>query len=97
MNEVWKKPPISLGAYQSMVGKEIGISSWHVVDQIRINAFADVIEDHQFIHVDPEGEEGDAVRFGGSSRFSHDVAPEHHVLRGHAGDLRHDDGRQLRL
>src|SRR4029077_8302393 len=28
--------------------------SWHVVDQGRIDAFADVIEDHQFIHVDPE-------------------------------------------
>ena len=37
-----------------MVGKEIGVSSWHLVDQARINAYADVIEDHQFIHVDPE-------------------------------------------
>ena len=54
MNDVWKKPPVSLETYQSMVGKEVGISSWHVVDQSRINAFADVIEDHQFIHVDPE-------------------------------------------
>src|ERR1700745_2562410 len=54
MNEVWKKPPLSLEAYQNMVGREIGVSSWHVVDQGRINAFADVIEDHQFIHVDPE-------------------------------------------
>ena len=53
MNEVWKKPPLSLEAYQNMVGREIGVSSWHVVDQGRINAFADVIEDHQFIHVDP--------------------------------------------
>ena len=54
MNEVWKKPPVSLKAYQSMVGHEIGVSSWHVVDQERINGFADVIEDHQFIHIDPE-------------------------------------------
>jgi len=54
MNEVWKKPPVSLQAYQNMVGQEIGVSSWHVVDQSRINHFADVIEDHQFIHVDPE-------------------------------------------
>jgi acyl dehydratase len=54
MNEVWKKPPITLDAYQAMVGKEIGVSSWHVVDQPRIDAYADVIEDHQFIHVDPE-------------------------------------------
>ena len=54
MNEVWKKPPVSLEAYQEMVGKEIGVSSWHVVDQTRIDSYADVIEDHQFIHVDPE-------------------------------------------
>ena len=54
MNGVWKKPPISLAAYQGMVGKEIGISSWHLLDQSRIDRFADVIDDHQFIHVDPE-------------------------------------------
>ena len=54
MNEVWKKPPVSLEAYQEMVGKEIGVSSWHVVDQTRIDSYADVIEDRQFIHVDPE-------------------------------------------
>ncbi len=53
MNEVWKKPPISLAAYQDMVGREIGVSSWHMVDQKRIDVYADVIEDHQFIHVDP--------------------------------------------
>ena len=54
MNEVWKKPPISLAAYQNMVGEEIGVSSWHLVDQKRIDLYADVIEDHQFIHIDPE-------------------------------------------
>ena len=54
MNEVWMKQPIPLDAYQNMVGEEIGVSSWHLVDQNRINLYADVIEDHQFIHVDPE-------------------------------------------
>ncbi|PPQ18259.1 nodulation protein NodN [Bradyrhizobium sp. AC87j1] len=54
MNEVWKKPPISLETYQAMVGKEIGVSSWRLIDQPRIDTYADVIEDHQFIHVDPE-------------------------------------------
>ena len=54
MNEVWKKPPVTLEAYQNMVGKEVGVSSWHLIDQNRIDAYADVIEDHQFIHVDPE-------------------------------------------
>ncbi|MGY4236122.1 acyl dehydratase [Bradyrhizobium sp. USDA 4449] len=54
MNEIWKKPPITLEAYQAMVGKEIGVSSWHLIDQPRIDTYAAVIEDHQFIHVDPE-------------------------------------------
>ncbi len=30
------------------------VSRWLAVDQARIDAFAEVIEDHQFIHVDPE-------------------------------------------
>jgi acyl dehydratase len=54
MNDVWKKPPVSFEAYQNMVGKEIGVSLCHLVDQDRINVYADVIVDHQFIHVDPE-------------------------------------------
>jgi acyl dehydratase len=54
VNDVWKKPSISLDAYQKMVGQEVGVSSWHALDQGRINTFADVIEDHQFIHIDPE-------------------------------------------
>jgi acyl dehydratase len=41
-------------AFQALVGKEIGVSSWHLLDQPRIDRYADLIEDHQFIHVDPE-------------------------------------------
>ena len=37
-----------------LVGKETGVSEWITIDQDRINVFADVTEDHQFIHVDPE-------------------------------------------
>lgn len=36
------------------VGKELGVSDWLIVDQDRINAFADATLDHQFIHIDPE-------------------------------------------
>ena len=35
-------------------GDEFGPSSWIVVDQERIDAFADATGDHQWIHVDPE-------------------------------------------
>lgn len=36
------------------VGESVGTSDWILVDQDRINAFADCTEDHQFIHVNPE-------------------------------------------
>jgi acyl dehydratase len=35
-------------------GKEEGAGEWFLVDQKRIDQFADVTLDHQFIHVDPE-------------------------------------------
>lgn len=34
-------------------GREIGTSAWFTVDQARIDAFAEVTEDRQFIHIDP--------------------------------------------
>ncbi len=37
---------------ENYVGKETGVSDWFLIDQERINTFADVTEDHQFIHVD---------------------------------------------
>ncbi len=37
----------------ALVGKELGVSDWFDIDQQRVNAFADVTLDHQFIHVDP--------------------------------------------
>ena len=33
-------------------GEELGTSDWMVVDQDRVNAFADATGDHQWIHVD---------------------------------------------
>ena len=53
-DDLFKTPAISPEDFQALVGKEIGVSSWHVLDQKRIDTYADVILDHQFIHVDPE-------------------------------------------
>ena len=39
---------------KELEGKEIGISNWILVDQDRINKFADATDDHQWIHTDPE-------------------------------------------
>src|SRR4029077_6301994 len=36
------------------VGKEIGVSSWILLDQSRINEFAHCTGDHQWIHLDAE-------------------------------------------
>ena len=39
---------------QALVGSELGVSDWLTIDQQRINDFADVTGDHQWIHVDVE-------------------------------------------
>ncbi len=43
----------SLTEIKSRIGDEVGISKWIIVDQARIDAFAEATEDLQFIHVDP--------------------------------------------
>ena len=45
---------VSIEEYQAMVGTELGVSDWILVDQAKIDAFAEVTGDHQFIHVNPE-------------------------------------------
>ena len=37
-----------------VIGTEVGVSDWVIIDQDRIDKFADATMDHQFIHVDPE-------------------------------------------
>ena len=40
--------------YLALKGTELGVSEWIEVDQARIDAFAEVTGDHQFIHVNPD-------------------------------------------
>ena len=49
---------------QSLVGTEIGTSEWLEIDQGRIDTFAEVTEDRQFIHVNKELAE--KTPFGGT-------------------------------
>jgi acyl dehydratase len=44
----------SIEEAQSLVGQELGVSDWMTIDQQRVNDFADVTGDHQWIHVDVE-------------------------------------------
>jgi len=45
---------IKTSEIKDWVGKEVGVSDWLIIDQARIDAFAKVTEDNQFIHIDPE-------------------------------------------
>lgn len=45
---------IAYADLESLAGQEVGVSDWHVIDQARINLFADATGDHQWIHVDEE-------------------------------------------
>ena len=39
-------------AQSLLIGETLGHSPWLLIDQARINAFADITEDPQFIHID---------------------------------------------
>jgi acyl dehydratase len=43
---------LTLSNIGGFVGRELGVSSWIIVDQARINQFADCTGDHQWIHID---------------------------------------------
>ncbi|MFC4013863.1 MaoC family dehydratase [Nonomuraea purpurea] len=43
-----------LAELKALTGADLGHSSWLEIGQERVNAFADVTGDHQWIHLDPE-------------------------------------------
>ena len=45
---------INASQLSNFIGKEVGLTDWIVVDQERINQFADATGDHQYIHLDAE-------------------------------------------
>lgn len=45
---------VSFEDLPGLAGQEIGVSNWVLIDQDRINKFADATGDHQWIHVDVE-------------------------------------------
>lgn len=49
---------------ESKIGAEIGLSDWVEINQDMVNRFADLTDDHQFIHVDPEA--ASKTPFGGT-------------------------------
>ena len=48
------KSNMSIEDFRNSAGLELGPSDWLLIDQDRIDRFADATNDYQFIHVDPE-------------------------------------------
>ena len=55
----------SIDELKGLVGEEIGPTDWRTVTQEQIDAFADVSDDHQWIHTDVERAEKESP-FGGT-------------------------------
>lgn len=45
---------LSPEAAKALIGTDLGASDWYLIDQEMVNKFADLTNDHQFIHVNPE-------------------------------------------
>ncbi len=78
------KSTVTIEELTRLVGSDVGVSRWFLIDQKRIDAFADSTEDWQFIHVDPEAAK--ATPFGATiahgfltlsmlSAFAYDALP----------------------
>jgi acyl dehydratase len=59
------KGVIDAAELESMIGQDVGVSDWALIDQDKINAFADVTYDPYFIHTDPARAEQE-TSFGGA-------------------------------
>jgi acyl dehydratase len=58
-------PGYSMKTVTEFVGRELGTSDWHLIDQDRIDGFAKCTNDHQWIHVDVERAKRESP-FGGT-------------------------------
>ena len=63
MDDLSSPRRIALDDWIALAGTETGLSRWFTIDQQRIDAFAEITEDRQFIHIDPEAAR--ATPFGG--------------------------------
>jgi acyl dehydratase len=64
MDNLSKPRSIAIDELIALAGTETGVSRWFTIDQQRIDAFAEITEDRQFIHIDPEAAR--ASPFGGT-------------------------------
>jgi acyl dehydratase len=64
MNKPMTRAPLPLADFVALAGGAPFVSRWFTLDQARLDAFAEVTEDRQFIHTDPEAAR--ATPFGGT-------------------------------
>ncbi len=80
------KGAIDAAKLELMIGQDVGLSDWALIDQKMIDAFAEVTFDPYFIHTDPERAKQE-TQFGGSiahgfltlsmlSAMAYDALPE---------------------
>lgn len=55
---------LSPEAAKALIGTDLGASDWYLIDQEMVNKFADLTNDHQFIHVNPDAAK--MTPFGGT-------------------------------
>jgi acyl dehydratase len=55
---------LSPKAAKALIGADLGTSDWFLIDQEMVNRFADLTNDHQFIHVKPDAAK--MTPFGGT-------------------------------
>jgi acyl dehydratase len=80
----------SLAEVRDSVGRDLGYSDWILVDQDRVDAFAEATEDRQWIHVDPE--RAKAGPFGGTIAHGYLTLS---LLAPFMGDLLHVEGVRM--
>ena len=79
-------PKLKASELETMIGKEVGVSKWIVIDQKKIDTFAELTNDTYFIHTDPVRAKQETP-FGGTiahgfltlsllSAFAYDALPD---------------------
>ena len=83
----------SIEEAEQAVGEELGVGEWRLVDQQMIDAFADVTDDHQWIHVDVErakaltGMDFALINQGRASMLTETWLAGQRVVYGYSGNL----------
>ena len=75
----------ALAEFTPKIGSLLHVSPWITMTQERIDRFADVTGDHQWIHVDPERARAQSP-FGTTIAHGYLVLALYPSLRGHAGE-----------